>query len=602
MKVLLVILFFSVTIVNAQTINVADYGAVPNSFADATAAVQKAIEACREQNKSVISFPEGRYDFWPDKAIETRYYISNSSSEVEVPEKKQRVGLLFKNLKNITIEGNNSLFVFHGKMIAWVIDSSENISVRNVSVNYERPGMSEMTIKEITPASVTAVVHPDSKFSIIDGHLEWYGEKWIMRNFHAVLVRPAEGRLLYSSWTPFLNSRAEVVAPLTVKFTGDFSSFKAMPGDILTIRDRYRDYVAVFQNRSKNISLTNIHMNSMHGLGIVSQFCENLAYDSVFVEPDPHSGRVIASSADGMHFSGCKGQITINHCRFNGMHDDPVNVHGTHLKVMEIISPTTLKLKFMHHQTYGFAAFAAGDSVAFLHAASLQIFGAGIVKSAKLTSEREMMIEMEQPFSNKLKEGDALENTTWTPSLAIRNSRFAGTVSRGTLVTTSRKVIIENNVYYRTGMQAILIENDASGWYESGPVRDVTIRNNQFIECGYNSGENNYVIRINPEAHELVPGYYVHSNIRIENNDFKVYDYPVLFAKSTNGLLFAGNTIEKSNFIESGVKRPSIRLIACTGVKVNNNIFKDVEPELQVEKMKKKDVKTDIKEVLTQIQ
>lgn len=72
MKLFFSIFLFCATIVKAQTITVTDYGAQPNSFADATEAVQKAIEACRSQQKSVIIFPEGRYDFWPDKAVETK--------------------------------------------------------------------------------------------------------------------------------------------------------------------------------------------------------------------------------------------------------------------------------------------------------------------------------------------------------------------------------------------------------------------------------------------------------------------------------------------------------------------------------------------------
>ena len=286
------------------------------------------------------------------------------------------------------------------------------------------------------------------------------------QKFSCCLVKPGQGTLFYSTWDPFFNSRAEIVAPLTVKFTGDFSKFKADTGDVLTIRDRYRDFVGAFQNRSKNISLHNINMYSMHGLGIVSQFCENLEYDSVFVEPEKGSGRVIASSSDGMHFSGCRGQITINHCRFNGMHDDPVNVHGTHLKVKEIISPTTLMLRFMHPRLM-VLPFIPGD-VAYLHSKSLQIFANGVIKSASMLNEREVLVELQEPVSPELQIDDALENISWTPALHISNSRFEGTLTRGTLVTTRRKVVIENNVYYRTGMQAILIENDASGWYESG--------------------------------------------------------------------------------------------------------------------------------------
>jgi hypothetical protein len=588
---LCLVLFGSISL-KAQTIDVTKFGAQPNSFADATESVKKAIEAGKGQEQTVLNFPKGRYDFWPDQATETHYYISNSSSEAEFPVKKQKVGLYLKGLKNVTIEGNGSVFIFHGKMITWVLDDCAQISIQNLAINYERPGMSEMTLKEVSDTAVVADVHRDSRFSIIGGHLEWYGEKWIAKNHHAVLVRPEKGMLLYSSWDPFLNSKAEKMDGLRVKFKGDFSKFKGKPSEVLSIRDRYRDYVGAFINRSKNIRLRNLHMNSMHGLGIVSQFSENLDYDSVFVEPEKGSGRVIASSADGMHFSGCKGQITINNCRFNGLHDDPVNVHGTHLKIAEIVSPTILKLRFMHHQSYGFEAFVPGDTIAYLHSASLQIFEQGIVKTAKLISEREMLIELQKPFSAGLKVGDALENTTWTPSVTIKNSRFEGTISRGTLITTRRKVIIENNVYYRTGMHAILIENDASGWYESGAVTDLTIRNNQFIECGFNSAPDNYVISINPQNHEVVPGYYVHRNINIINNTFKVYDAPLLTARSTRGLIFANNKIEKSDFLSAGKTKPAFSFTGCSQVKISgNHFYKDAPMEIKTSGMSSRDIK-----------
>src|SRR6187402_3948080 len=111
-----VVAFFSYLAAGGQRIEVSEYGVIPNTFSDVTANVKKAIEACRDKPQTTIHFPAGRYDFWPDQAEETSYYITNSSSEEEYPVKKQRVGLLFKHLNNITIEGNQSLFVFHGKM------------------------------------------------------------------------------------------------------------------------------------------------------------------------------------------------------------------------------------------------------------------------------------------------------------------------------------------------------------------------------------------------------------------------------------------------------------------------------------------------------
>ena len=37
-------------------------------------------------------------------------------------------------------------------------------------------------------------------------------------------------------------------------------------------------------------------------------------------------------------------------------------------------------------------------------------------------------------------------------------------------------------------MSAILIEGDAEGWFESGPVSDVLIEGNIFVDCAYNGG------------------------------------------------------------------------------------------------------------------
>lgn len=250
----------------------------------------------------------------------------------------------------------------------------------------------------------------------------------------------------------------------------------------------------------------------------------------------------------------------------------------------------------MHHQTYGFEAFFANDSIAFVNPQTLMLIGYAKLKNAKLLNKREMELELEEDLPKNLKIGDCIENITWTPEVTIRNSRFERTNTRGILVTTRRKVLIENNTFYRTGMHAILIADDALSWYESGPVRDVTIRNNIFEACGYNSAPGNYIISIAPENHELVTGYFVHKNISIENNIFKVYDYPILSARSTEGLVFKGNTIIQTDLLKTGPKRPAFNLTACKDVMIEKNDFRTNEkPIIKLVSMSGKDVKTDIK-------
>jgi hypothetical protein len=338
----------------------------------------------------------------------------------------------------------------------------------------------------------------------------------------------------------------------------------------------------------------------MHGLGIVSQFSENLTYRKVKVIPS--RGRSIASFADGMHFSGCKGQVLVENCHFRGLHDDPMNVHGTYLQIRKIHSPTQLTVRFMHGQTYGFPAFYENDTIAFVTSAGIQQKGISTIKKARLTSEREMEVELSDPLPKGIAVGDALENLTWTPALTVRNNRFEGTNTRGMLVSTPRKVVIENNTFYRTGMYGILIATDARSWFESGAVKDVLIRNNIFEDCSYNLNNDNYAIAIMPENHIIVDKHWVDRNIKIENNTIKTFSGQMIKAKSVNGLSIKENKIVTSSFKISDNentknKNGTFLLNNCTNVIIKDNVTDNYPLPVTVmySNMKKQEIKTDIK-------
>jgi len=557
-----------------DTVDVAAFGVRPGSGEDAEPGVRKAILACAGKRSVVLNFPKGRYEFWPEGAEKRHYFMSNTSSEKEDPLKNYAIGLLFEGMKNLVIEGNGSLFVFHGKMITCVFDQCTGVRMQHVRMDFARPTMSEMELRLVTKDSVVARVHPDSKFRIVDGKLIWVGEGWEAKNHFAIAVDTVRGEWRYSKWVPFEKSRAKLEGGgRLVSFKGDFSGVNLRPGQVLTVRDPLRDAAGVLVNHSSEIRLEDIDVYYMHGLGIVSQWSENLFYNRVRVVPAAGSGRVIASFADGMHFSGCSGAVRVENCHFRGLHDDAVNVHGTHLQIQSSPSSTSLVVRYKHHQTYGMEAFFPGDSIAFVHALTLETYRVGRIVGARMLDERNILLELSEPIdSAALKAGDCLENMSREPSVVVRNCRIEGTNTRGMLVTTRGKVLIENNVFYRTGMQAILIADDAKSWYESGPVRDVMIRHNRFDECGYNSAPDNYTIAIVPENSELVSGYAVHRNIRIEDNIFKVYDYPVLKARSVDGLTFLHNTILSSSFLPAGQRRPRVLLTACTRTRISEGL------------------------------
>jgi hypothetical protein len=148
-----------------------------------------------------------------------------------------------------------------------------------------------------------------------------------------------------------------------------------------------------------------------------------------------------------------------------------------------------------------------------------------------------------------------LDNLTWYPNLTARNNHISMDPVRGFLITTRGKVLVEGNTFFRCAMAGILIEDDAEGWFESGPIRDLTIRNNTFVRCG---------IEINPMSKSQNPDEPVHENIRIERNRFE--EGAGISAHHVKGLSIIGNLTTSDSL-------PIRTNATCTDVEIEGTVI-----------------------------
>jgi hypothetical protein len=186
-------------------------------------------------------------------------------------------------------------------------------------------------------------------------------------------------------------------------------------------------------------------------------------------------------------------------------------------------------------------------------------------------------VEFAAAAPEAIKVGDALENLTWAPDFTARNTWFGSCRARGLLVSTPGRVVIENNDFVSSGA-AILIAGDANGWYESGAVQDVLIRGNRFhpscLTSWYQFGEG--IISILPIIPQPDPEKPFHRNIRIEGNQFDMFDYSVLYALSVEGLAFKDNTIKHNTQYRPWQGRKAMLTFeACKRVEVSGNKLAD---------------------------
>ena len=573
-----------------DTVFVSDYGIRPYTYENQTGRLRAVIDDCKRLNAKVLVFKKGRYDFWPEDAVRKEYFITNTSTEQECPSKVKTIGLFFEEMQGLTVEGNDATLMFHGKMTMIAFAHSKQMKFRNLHIDFERPGGSEITYTRVDDNGVEVSLHRDSRYEIENGKIHLYGEGWCSSRNHCIEYDPENKHFFYShGWNTLATAKAEEVAPGIVRFNTP-ADFRPKVGNTLTVRDIIRDQVGMFIYESQDVTLENVGMHYMHGLGIVSQYTRNITMRNVTCAPREGSGRILASSADFMHFSGCSGKISILGCRYAGAQDDPINVHGTNLRAVKKVDDRTLELRFMHGQSYGFNAYFAGDTVAFVKASTMERFAMATVTSVRRLTDRTVEVALDRPVPQALElDHDCVENMSCTPEVEIRNCHFTRTSTRGTLMTTPRKVVIAGNTYYKTGMSAILIEGDAEGWYESGPVKDVLIENNTFIDCAYNGGPENAVIALHPSNTVVDANRPVHRNVRIIGNRFQLAGNPVLYAKSTEGLVFKDNEVEL--LPDTNAKQKELFILnGCKKVEIKDNVLPHAFSikDIRFENMKKK--------------
>ena len=132
-----------------------------------------------------------------------------------------------------------------------------------------------------------------------------------------------------------------------------------------------------------------------------------------------------------------------------------------------------------------------------------------------------------------------MENLTWTPEVVFADNIVRNNRARGALFSTPRRVVCENNLFDHPHGTAILLCGDCNGWYETGACKEVTIRNNTFVNALAGSYQfTNAVISIYPEIPDLDGQERLfHSGIVVEDNLFEIFDHPLLYTKSTDGSL-----------------------------------------------------------------
>lgn len=576
---------------------------------DATPAVLARIMEASEKPISEIKFEKGTYHFYPDKGLEFYVHISNHNDEVI------RTAFPIDGFKNLTIDGQGSSFIFHGRMIPFLIDNSKNITIKNLSVDWAMSFHSEGTVvaNDLKNKTFDLKISDEYPYDIRNGQIYFIKEYYEHTIGQAILFDPERKAIafateLYTPLTSFSKTSiqhntdkikykyiVDAIAPQQRKIGVEnklyveeikpglvrvYHHSKKLPpvGMILVCKgDQWENRLApAFRvSHTYGFLAENVNVHHAGGMGIIVENSADLTLDNFNVTPS--QGRMVSTTADATHFVGCRGKVVIKNCTFHNQLDDACNVHGSYQRVVDVLDEHRIGARMGHFQQQGFEIGIPGDSIGLVRLSdSFFPYDYLTIKSIQKINSRYHIITFNEKVPEKLQAEDLIENNSAYPELTIQNCDISRNRARGLLLSTPKKTVIENN-FFHTEMEALLIPVESGHWYESGSVKNLIVRNNVFQDCNH-SGYDRGIIRFKTDDDNENIAF---KNIVIENNKINQFDNFIMEVSNVDGLVFKNNVIMQTNtFPKLYPHNPAFEVKSSKNIVFENNTYKGTADEI----------------------
>ena len=330
------------TIVPKSTGSVVEVGPV---VGNATPAVRAAV--ARLKNGDTLRFVKGEYHFFEEGAKD-RFLASVGSS---TGMKKAVVHL--EGLKDVTVDGGGSSFVFHGKAFPFIVERCDGVKIGNFTSRVFRLPLVEFTIAEKNGAGFLCqfakgcvpyeIKNGTIFFDLDEGRLDSREREL---SVHALrycqiqyVVTPGCKCNRDTLASTYYSVAAEDMGDGKVFFryvdsphpknAGQCSFPLNEPLCLLLASDRNRSLTAFADCR--DVEVADVTCLSGVGMGIVAEMCENIRIVRYNVRPD--EGSHVSMTADAIFLVDTKGRIEIAESEICWGLDDVMNIHGNYTRL-----------------------------------------------------------------------------------------------------------------------------------------------------------------------------------------------------------------------------------------------------------------------------
>ena len=500
-----------------------DISAAENS----TPMLRSAVEALRDGE--TLSLPTATYRLSVKGAREIELAPSNNRTGLK------SVAFPIFGKKNVTIDGNGSTFVCEFGVSPFASLNSQGVTLKNFTITMPYKPVVAFKVMEkndkffrIKLEKGCCPVRIKGDEIIIDagericsskeGRLSMHPEK---RQLTHYIMTPSSPGNKDEFKSPFCSVLPKAVGEDEIIFTYVPDSHKnccALPYEVNErvniLLDQTRSTLAFFFQDSSDICLENVTLRRFPGMGLVAQRCENITVRGLTAAPCENED--VSLTADIMQFINCGKSVRVEQSFCANSSDNIINVHGNYMSVVSV-SGNKAVLSLHHESHRGFFPYRAGDKVEFSDLYSHEILGSAKVVSlqANPTNAYSCTVVFDSPLPS-FKKGTLVENVTLSPDVTLKGNKFFDYPH--IRISGRGKILVENNRFEHC--QGLIFMDQAGCRIQSGRISDVTIRNNDFVNCNARGGNSFVTIGIENRRHDDANVPLIHGRVFFEGNRY----------------------------------------------------------------------------------
>ena len=479
--------------------------------ADETAAVRAAVEALGDGG--TLKLERRVYRLTAEGA--RKLFLAPSNNRTG----EKNVVFPIVDKRDVTIDGNGATLVFDGDVFPFATLRSRGVTIRNLTVTKPHAVVAGFAVTAADDAGFTVRFAPDTcPYEVKDGELVFDvdGRPNSTRDGLMSLHALDKFRVHY-----LVTERSEANSRDKDAYPSTYSAVSVEDRGNHEVRFTYRDAdrgrrlctkipyaigrplginlyprcnIAFFFEDAEGVRLEDVTIRRFGGMGLVAQRSGDLTLSRFRLLPQ--DAGLASTTADMMQINSCYGKVVIENCEGADSMDDVIDIHGNYMGLARSDGRSAVLRNYRdwgkptNDDHYGFFPVRAGDTLSFLDGQNRREVAR--LRVATLASDPKDLSHVTVAFADggalpaSLPAETLVENLTLYPDVTFRNNtfrhyphlRFSG---RG-------KYLIEGN-RLENAMAAFLIHDLRACWYETGPVADMTIRNNVFVDCNAQGGK-----------------------------------------------------------------------------------------------------------------